>query len=234
MMNLNFSVDLFSYLLNFFKGFVCICLFTLSYNKRKYFWLRITACILSGLLLCFLFTLWKLPYDAETTPIAIFTRIFTFLLLNLFLFGIILFCYEENYSESILCWCMAVAVSQATGKIFSVILNACGIDDTKTISFFNNKSPFWLDIGILILFHLIVFGTVAALFARRRKLQTESRTTIFVTLVATFSIIVIYVLGSFSRIYEDMTLNPGLTIVSKLFMIVCNISVISLTLGVLR
>ena len=68
MMNLNFSVDLFSYLLNFFKGFVCICLFTLSYNKRKYFWLRITACILSGLLLCFLFTLWKLPYDAETTP----------------------------------------------------------------------------------------------------------------------------------------------------------------------
>ena len=131
-------------------------------------------------------------------PIAIFTRIFTFLLLNLFLFGIILFCYEENYSESILCWCMAVAVSQATGKIFSVILNACGIDDTKTISFFNNKSPFWLDIGILILFHLIVFGTVAALFARRRKLQTESRTTIFVTLVATFSIIVIYVRGKLS------------------------------------
>lgn len=230
----SFLVDLYSYLLSFFKGLLCVCLFTISYRKRKYFWLRLCASVLGGVFLCCLCTFFKLPFDNETASLAIFTRIVTFSLINCYLFGIIVFCFRENYSESLLCWCMAIAISQAVGKGFGVILNFFGIDDRQTISFFGDQSPHWLDMGILIFFHIFCFGIAALLFTKRDKLQANTRTSVFVSLMATVTILVVYVLGSFSRVYEDMSSNPGLTIASKLFMIVCNLSAVSLALGVLR
>lgn len=223
--------DLSSFILTFAEGAICMLLLTFAYRRRKLYILRLLATILVGIVLCFIFTLWKSSYDDQTSAQAIVCRITTYTLINLYLLTILFFCYRENSTENLLCWSLSVSINSLAMISYSVILNICGIDDKTSISFFET-SNIVRDYAILLSYHFVIYLIFAFLFLRRNKIQQNRTTSLSVAITAFATVMFAYVLGSISRVFEYTSYE--MTIITKLFKLICSGFVIYLSLGIIQ
>ncbi len=223
--------DLVSFICTFIEGLVCMLLLTFGYRRRKLYALRLLGCIAVGILLAGLFTLWKAPFGDRTDALAIFSRTATYTLLILYLLGVLAFCYREPLTECALCWSTSVSVNSVAAVSYSLLLNLCGIDDRATISFWP-QADIVRDYALLIAYHLLIYILFAVLFARRNRLSGDRRTSVNVAVLSVGIVFSMYVLGSYSRAFEYMSLE--LTISTKLFKVICSAFVILLAFGLLQ
>lgn len=224
--------QLFSFLFSFFEYIFCTVLFAVAYRRKKLYVWRLLVSAVLGLAFCFLCAVIMTVMGTGTDFLSMFTRILLNTLLSLFFLAMLWGCYEESFTECMLCWCMVVAVSTLAGQSYSVLLNIFGVDDSTTISFFNGENVMWYDYLIWGLYHMAVFVGFAALFAKRTRLQHDTKTTFSVVMLAFSVAVVSYILGSVARVYEDA--SAEMAMVTKLFKILCSLFVIFMALGVFQ
>lgn len=227
------AIDLSSFLLEFLEEFVCVVLFSLSYKRRKLFPLRLAAAFVAGVVLCCLFAMWKTALASleQTSAAALFCRIFTYTAVAVFMFGVLAFCWREKFSELVVCWCTAIAVKTVAGKSFSLLLNICGVDDKYSNSFFSDHDNF-RDFSILAVWHIAIFVAFAFLYRKRKKLEANKKTTLYIYVLSAFTVLITTVLSGICRIYEGG--NLPMSIITKIFMLVCMAFVLVLIFGILE
>lgn len=228
----NVMISAISFFFSLTKWTICTLMLSIYYQKRRYFPLRFFVVFFLGLVLGFFLSLWS-AFDYQTIFASHVVRIITHFILVLYPLFLVCICYQEDFCENSLCWCMTIAISNFTGDSYALILNFFGKDDKTTIFLipFINAGGNWT---IFILYHIVFFTFFAILFAKRYKLQQNRRSSIAVVSICICIILLNNVLGSISRVYEDMLHSPELTILNKILNLTCTAFVLFLATEILR
>ncbi len=207
-----------SIVLHFLEAALCIFFFMRPHKKRSFFWMRYVSGLVLGTVLCYLLAIlnseitgtWYLP-----------VRIFCYMSASFLNLALIVFCYQEDIAELLLCWCSGLAAFQFTNKLFALTQNIFGVDDKTTISLFNPPYTFyWYDYVIFFAFLVGGYYLLSKLFARKDFLFKDRRTSLSVAFTAVITTVFINILICGARQVE----NNGLLIsmVVKIFsMSVC-------------
>ncbi len=189
LMGVKYVYNALSIILHFLEAAVCIFFFMLEHKKRSFFVIRFIISLVIGSILCYLLAILNTEITGKWyMPVRIFCYI-TASLLNYFL---ILFCYDEDFIELLLCWCSGLAAFQFTNKLFAFTQNVFGIDDKTTISFINPPyTVAWYDYIIFFSFLFTGYFLLSRLFGRRDFLfkdKTTSKSVIITALITTLFI----------------------------------------------
>lgn len=115
--------------------FACVVILSWYKNKRRRYPARLIGCFFAGLLMCF-------PICAVRTALDnLGGRILAGSLMSLMFLPILIFLYRESFTEYALCWTGIVVAKGISGNVFALLLNACGIDDLVSDSFFAGSPP---------------------------------------------------------------------------------------------
>lgn len=225
-------INLVSFFISMIKWNVCIFLLSLNYHRRKHFGLRLFCVLAGGFLLAVVMSLWTIPEDAPIVAVHLL-RIVTHSVPIFYLFFIIWTCYKERLSEQLLCWCMTISVNNFVSDSYALIQNLSGIDDKATFYLFPHASQ-ENNLTVFVLYHATFFVLFAAFFAKRYKLQQNRRSSIAVVSISIGLALINNVFGNISRVYEDMSVSPELTILNKIFFLTCTVFVVLLATEILR
>lgn len=219
--------DIVSFLLEFSESMVCMTLLALFYKRRKLFLLRYVGAAIAGVIIAFLFSAIKSNFNDDiTAPVSIVVRIVLYTVFSLYILGVIFFCWKENFCESVICWCVTIAVKTVAGKSYQLFLNMAGVDGINTMSFFSSEVTSWYDYALLAVYHSALFVLFAFLNKKRAKQQYDKMTAVFVGAISFCTVLIVFVLSSIARVYESVNLQ--LSVVTRIFSVVCMLFVLAL------
>lgn len=226
----NNAYEVFSFILTFFFYIFAMCAFMFARNKRKYFYLKLTASIIIGLAVSF--GLAMLNTTATNTVFVIPVRIICYLLLSSYIFLVMVLCYDENTANISLIWCCTICTQSIAGKSYALIQNIVGINDTATISLVHSdlgQLQNWEFIPYLLINIAIIF-LLAFLFRKPNNLSRDKVINKKVALLSISFTIVMHGIVYVARLYEKESVE--LSIILKLFAIIFCFLIIFLATGI--
>ena len=208
-----YTYNTYSLVILFWQCSLCILLFMLRHQRRKFFILRYAGCIIAGTFLCYLIAV----VNTEVTgAFAVFTRVLCYSAVSSLNLAVIFVCYRERVTELLFCWCSGLATYQVVAKLYPLLQNIAGVDDKTTISFFN--APYvveWYDWLIYLAVHLSCYFLLAFVFRRKDFLHKDSSTSLNIAVVSVVTTVFVNGLICVSRLYEAESF--ALNIIVKIF-----------------
>ncbi|MFA6829989.1 MAG: ATP-binding protein [Bacilli bacterium] len=186
-----YPIDISASIISFYGSFLCSCFLGFKYRKRKY------ALIFFILFLVFgFFVGYLLGWLKGVINNINFNVVISFFMgaLNL---GMLFVLFKEHFIEIILCEATTLISTSISGNLYSLLLNACGVDTTSSISFFPGTS-IYLDYFILGLFHVICYLVIAIFYQKRKKIQFTTKNILFLTLFIILTALINNVLNNYS------------------------------------
>ena len=169
-------------------------LFAQGMPKRRHFALRLLLDL--GALLVALFGLAVLRTHFEN----IYTRLFSYVLLNFALIPLLAFCYRESMPNILLNWCAAVAADDIANRVFTLLIMALGKNHWETISLFADKNDL-RDWAIYMGFRFLVCFILWLLFCKARHIDSDKRGMRSITILSVVFTVWMVLIQSFSREY---------------------------------
>lgn len=222
----DFAIQFIISLSYLFEILTCTLIFNFRTKKRKNFWLWVLFFVFVGLAAVFLLA-W-LRY--LTRDMLLLKNMIHSLFSILFMLIVVFVLYDKTRYEKLLTFCASNAASLMVGRLFSLMLNLCGLNDKVTISFFPevNAARDWT---IYFLIHFALDFLLGLLFYSRSdtiESQKAKRNTILLTIP---SVVLTNVLFSLSDPYQSESWT--LTILLKLFACIICLLVLVLRAGIL-
>ena len=221
-----YAFDGFSLILTFLESQLSIALFCGQVRKRNAFFLRLAIVFLEGIILAYLLAIWN------TEAQSLLVRVVCYLLIALYNFLFLLFCWEDTPEELLMAFSCGMAAYQIGNKVYPLLQNLLGINDRATISLLHAQTQDltgweWL------LFFLVRFGTysfLVFLFHPRGRLTSDKRTRRNIVLLSVSTVAIVTVLVCIARTYEGESM--ALNIVIKLFTIIFSLVVLMFGRGI--
>ncbi len=210
-----------------FELFFCSILFNLKTRKRDNYFLWLffcfCLCIASGFILAFLRYLTGDNFIAKT----IVHSLITILVMTLQVFIL----YDKTTYQKLLTLCASYATYMLTGRLISLLLNAFGVDDKLSISFFSDYNEV-RDWAIYIILHLVLYFILGFIFYHRDDIIETPRSKRNTLLLTIPSVLLSSFLFSLSDPYQSESWM--LTILLKFFSCIICILILVLRSGILR
>jgi len=207
---LKIFIDFYSiiYLMQFFEIFACIMFFSWRMRKKSFYLFRLIlltfVCVYICFILAFLVKQINNPWIKSLNT----------LLLDLYMLGLLFFCYKERISYILLTWCMALASREIVDILFTFALLAFGINNRTSISFFST-SNFIRDAIIYDFAHIAPQIALAFFFRIRNLINTDSKTIKDGVKLSVITILICCLIKPFATYYE--TESKNLFVIAYLF-----------------
>ena len=193
-------------------------------KKRKFYVLRLIVSFVVGMLLCIPLSILRTHFDN------IYTHIFSYSAILLFIFLWFIFCYREKPNEIFLCFSGIVAAKSFSGHVFSLLLNIAGVDDLVSMSFFSDVNP-TIDWIIYFTLHAtLLFGIY--LFLRKQENLQENMMTEHAVTLAIITLLLAGVLSTVTRNFQSESF--ALAVCIKIFQLVCYAFILLLRSNILN
>ena len=218
--------DGFSLILTFLESQLSIALFCGQVRKRNAFFLRLAIVFLEGIILAYLLAIWN------TEAQSLLVRVVCYLLIALYNFLFLLFCWEDTLEELLIAFSCGLAAYQIGNKVYPLLQNLLGIDDKATLSLVHSD-PQQLAGWEWLLFFAIRIGIYFLLvwiFRPRGRLTSDRRTRRNIVLLSVSTVAIVTVLVCIARTYEGESM--ALNIVIKLFAIIFSLVVLMFGRGI--
>ena len=218
--------DGFSLILTFLESQLSIALFCGQVRKRNAFFLRLAIVFLEGIILAYLLAIWN------TEAQSLLVRVVCYLLIALYNFLFLLFCWEDTLEELLIAFSCGLAAYQIGNKVYPLLQNLLGIDDKATLSLVHSD-PQQLAGWEWLLFFAIRIGIyflLAWIFRPRGRLTSDRRTRRNIVLLSVSTVAIVTVLVCIARTYEGESIE--LNIVIKLFAIIFSLVVLMFGRGI--
>lgn len=202
---------------------ICTLLFCFYFKRKKFFALRFAAVIAFSFAVCLLMAFIRTNYTV------LLTRFTNSVIINALPLLLVLFCFEENLSEKLICWCGGIAAQQVSASIVSFIYAAFGVDDATTISFFPiaNETRDWL---IYYAMHILLYVLCSLLFSRKKRTESESDSMRNIVLLSVAAIAIVSLITNVNREYESDSLITRMVI--KALLLLCFTFILILRTGI--
>ena len=190
--------DGFSLILTFLESQLSIALFCGQVRKRNAFFLRLAIVFLEGIILAYLLAIWN------TEAQSLLVRVVCYLLIALYNFLFLLFCWEDTLEELLIAFSCGLAAYQIGNKVYPLLQNLLGIDDKATLSLVHS-GPQQLAGWEWLLFFAIRIGIyflLAWIFRPRGRLTSDRRTRRNIVLLSVSTVAIVTVLVCIARTYE--------------------------------
>ncbi len=208
-----------------FEIFCCVLLFNIRTKRKKYFVLKTVCSFFIGAGLVFIVAFFRyILLDYQVARLFVFN----FLYLAYLLF-MVWFLYDVRGYEMVLDFCATDAAYMLTVKLYSLLLNVCGIDDKVSMSLFNIENQYlqWL---VYYLFHFAIQTALGFIFYSKDKPILNKRTKTNIGVLTTVSVIMINILFGFSDLYQSESMS--LTILIKILSCIICLFVLFLKKGI--
>lgn len=169
-------------------------LFSLNMTRRKYFPLRLALGLFTILLMTVALAVLRTHHEN------IYTRIVAYICNYLFLLPLLLICFSDSLTNTLLSWCASIAADDIGNRVFTLLIISLGKDHYATISLFSdvNEPRDWL------IYHLIRLSVCAGLyliFRRAKCLEADRRSVRSTTALSLFFTVCMVIIQAFSRQY---------------------------------
>lgn len=207
----------------FIEQLICLPFFVWRYKRRNHFLLRAIVVIVVGCAYAAGLGIFRNVAQNSSFAPRILLLILNFTLQSLFAFLILFFCFDEKSSALVLCWCAVSAATQAVAKIYALILNSFGIDDSVSFSFFQEYNAV-RDWTIHWLIHIALYVILGLIFGQRRK-KEDPEVSRNVVILSVILVLLSNSLFSISRNFEAESFS--LMVMTKIFsLIICIVTLI--------
>ena len=222
-----FTYEFFLLSSNFLQTALCALLCSWSRKRRPLFALRLTLCVITGILLCIPVAMLNtnVPTNAEI-PV----RVLCYLLVSGMAFGLLAICYEERPVELLFCWCSGVAYQQISTRFYQLVQNLCGINDKTSLGFFSANLS-WIDWLIYFAYYAAVYFLCFLIFRKRDRLELDRETAINVATMSAITVLLVNGLVCVARVYEEESM--ALNIILKIFCILFGVIILFVCAGML-
>lgn len=212
---------------NFLQTALCAVLCSWSRKRRPLFALRLTLCVITGILLCIPVAMLNtnVPTNAEI-PV----RVLCYLLVSGMAFGLLAICYEERPVELLFCWCSGVAYQQISTRFYQLVQNLCGINDKISLGFFSETLG-WIDWIIYCAYYAAVYSLCFFIFRKRGRLELDRESATNVATMSAITVLLVNGLVCVARVYEEESM--ALNIILKIFCILFGVIILFVCAGML-
>ena len=222
-----YTYDFFLLSSNFLQTALCAVLCSWSRKRRPLFALRLTLCVITGILLCIPVAMLNtnVPTNAEI-PV----RVLCYLLVSGMAFGLLAICYEERPVELLFCWCSGVAYQQISTRFYQLVQNLCGINDKISLGFFSETLG-WIDWIIYCAYYAAVYSLCFFIFRKRGRLELDRESATNVATMSAITVLLVNGLVCVARVYEEESM--ALNIILKIFCILFGVIILFVCAGML-
>lgn len=162
-MNIDFVVQLIILMLDTAVFYLYMLLLCRRYPHRNGFWLRLAAALLVQGVSCVPLALLRANTDA--LPMRVLFEI----LISAIQFAVMPALYRGSVSQYLLWYSGVLMTKNFSGNAFQLLLNLCGVDDTRTISFFHAENVMLVDWLIYAVINGLLLLLITKLFERGEK-----------------------------------------------------------------
>lgn len=213
-------------ILTYSECFICIALFARRLNRRDFFTVRVIIALLEGVVLCYLLAVWYTEMNS------LLVRVLCYSAISALNFSSLLFCWKDNFEETMLAFCSGMAAYQFTNKLYPLLQNLRGINDRESNSLIHGSEAgiTTLDWAIFFGFYLVIFILLSVVFTPKNRLVRNRRTTRNVIILSISTMVMVNILICVSRAYEGESFM--LNLVTKTLYASSSLTILTICAGI--
>lgn len=204
-----------------------IYIFLLNWKKkkRKLFVLKLFISLIVQFAFCLFVSFMRTNWQNIFVTV-IFNGVFMLALP----FVTLLLCYDQKTNEVFLAYASLIAVKNVASSSFTLLLNLCGIDDQKSISFFNDTNEFrdWL---IYYMLQFFITFIICFFIRRGEKKHGQPLETKQAIILATFAFFISGLVSPTIRCYQSESFHLAVCI--RVLFLIIYILIIVVRAGIL-
>lgn len=206
--------------------FLCALLYSLKYNRKKYFGLRVGVVIFCGSIGNLLLAV---QYNLNNS---IPFQLLNFVVMQLYCACFLYILFDINLSGLLFCICSGIATQGLEGRLIELIFLMCGKDSMMTNVIFDIP---WISGGghwfIYYMLHIVLICILAFLFRRRMQYTSSPPNRISLLFCITITVLTVPI-NIVSRTFESQ--NYALAMIIRIYVILYSVLVLITQKGILH